>query len=579
MKKNYRISLFLFTLILLLGMDKMNGQSWTWGRMAAGNSEGWTGIAMDADQIYYSGYFYNSITFGSSTLVSSGGSDAFLVKYDNNGNVQWARQSHTIGSTSNCQAFGMDCDEHGNVFMIGPFQGNMVLDDDTIQAIHNEDATYLIKYDPYGNTVWTEQTHNLSVSGFSIGNSITGDKLGNSYATGSFKDTVRYGIHKFFGSGNSSAFLFKLDSLGHLLWGANSVCSSSAGNAQGIVAVTDFQNNPFLIGFFTDTIQLGGNTLSPPNLAANVFVARFDPSGNVSWVSHSQATSAQGNAFAYGAETDIQGNLYVCGSFQDTVSFGAYTLRAGSPTECFLVKYDPAGHVVWARQSHTAQQGSSVAYSITTDEHNRIFLGGGSTASSSSPYTHSLSFGMDTISLRSTAPGLDPGFIAEFDSTGSMLCSSIIASGGDDNNAVTTDPTGAHVYLIGDLQVPVTFAGVTLDPTLNGGEVAFVARWEPCIIPVPEPECPEIYVPNTFTPNGDGMNELECVYGGCVEQVDFSIYNRWGEKVFESKDLKQCWDGTYAGKPMNSGVFVFYLTATLTDGRKVKQKGTINLIK
>ena len=92
-------------------------------------------------------------------------------------------------------------------------------------------------------------------------------------------------------------------------------------------------------------------------------------------------------------------------------------------------------------------------------------------------------------------------------------------------------------------------------------------------------ECGEFFVPTAFSPNNDGQNDLECVYGKCIESLLFSIYDRWGEKVFETTDQKQCWDGTYRGKPMNTGVFVYYLQATFDSGESVKKKGNIGLVR
>lgn len=92
-------------------------------------------------------------------------------------------------------------------------------------------------------------------------------------------------------------------------------------------------------------------------------------------------------------------------------------------------------------------------------------------------------------------------------------------------------------------------------------------------------ECGELFVPSAFSPNNDSQNDLECVYGKCIESLLFSIYDRWGEKVFETTDQKQCWDGTYRGKPMNTGVFVYYLQATFDSGESVKKKGNIGLVR
>lgn len=92
-------------------------------------------------------------------------------------------------------------------------------------------------------------------------------------------------------------------------------------------------------------------------------------------------------------------------------------------------------------------------------------------------------------------------------------------------------------------------------------------------------ECAEIFVPNAFSPNNDMENDLECVLGNCIQDFYFAIYDRWGEKVFESTDPKNCWDGTYKGKLMNTAVFVYYLQATLNNGETIKKKGNVSLIR
>jgi gliding motility-associated-like protein len=95
-----------------------------------------------------------------------------------------------------------------------------------------------------------------------------------------------------------------------------------------------------------------------------------------------------------------------------------------------------------------------------------------------------------------------------------------------------------------------------------------------------EVNCNEhIYVPTAFSPNGDAQNETECVMGNCITTLSFLIFDRWGEKVFETTDPKICWEGIFNGKQMDSGVFVYYLKATFTSGKEVSQKGNITLIR
>lgn len=88
-----------------------------------------------------------------------------------------------------------------------------------------------------------------------------------------------------------------------------------------------------------------------------------------------------------------------------------------------------------------------------------------------------------------------------------------------------------------------------------------------------------IFVPNIFSPNGDGANDILFVRGKGVAELKFFIYDRWGEKVFETTRLDVGWDGTFRGKDMNKAVFVYYLEATFIDGSEVTQKGDITLIK
>jgi gliding motility-associated-like protein len=87
------------------------------------------------------------------------------------------------------------------------------------------------------------------------------------------------------------------------------------------------------------------------------------------------------------------------------------------------------------------------------------------------------------------------------------------------------------------------------------------------------------FVPNAFTPNGDGMNDVFMVFGEGISKVNMQIFNRWGEKVFESASQTSGWDGTYKGELQNTGVFVYQITAVYLDGRTVDTNGTITLLR
>lgn len=88
-----------------------------------------------------------------------------------------------------------------------------------------------------------------------------------------------------------------------------------------------------------------------------------------------------------------------------------------------------------------------------------------------------------------------------------------------------------------------------------------------------------IGVPNAFSPNGDGVNDILFVEGIGITQLDFKIYNRWGEVVFETYDQNIGWDGIYRGVPQEKEVYTYLLNATFLDGESVKLAGNITLLR
>jgi gliding motility-associated-like protein len=91
--------------------------------------------------------------------------------------------------------------------------------------------------------------------------------------------------------------------------------------------------------------------------------------------------------------------------------------------------------------------------------------------------------------------------------------------------------------------------------------------------------CGELYLPNAFSPNGDQQNDVLFVRGNCIKELDLQIYNRWGEKVFETQDATLGWDGTWRNTACEASVFTYILNATLLDGTEISRKGNISLVK
>ncbi|HNE30597.1 MAG TPA: gliding motility-associated C-terminal domain-containing protein, partial [Saprospiraceae bacterium] len=92
-----------------------------------------------------------------------------------------------------------------------------------------------------------------------------------------------------------------------------------------------------------------------------------------------------------------------------------------------------------------------------------------------------------------------------------------------------------------------------------------------------------IQFPNAFSPDGDGTNDTFgglVLLGGEVDIIEFSVYNRWGQKVFEASEGKTTWDGTVDGKDAPSDVYVFYLRYRLPNGpEQTPVKGEVTLLR
>jgi gliding motility-associated-like protein len=87
------------------------------------------------------------------------------------------------------------------------------------------------------------------------------------------------------------------------------------------------------------------------------------------------------------------------------------------------------------------------------------------------------------------------------------------------------------------------------------------------------------YIPNTFTPNNDGLNDFFLVYSAQVRSFKLEIFNRSGIKLFESVDQQNGWDGFYKGQPCSIATYVYIVELQITDGAVVKKIGHVNLIR
>ena len=91
---------------------------------------------------------------------------------------------------------------------------------------------------------------------------------------------------------------------------------------------------------------------------------------------------------------------------------------------------------------------------------------------------------------------------------------------------------------------------------------------------------PAIYIPNAFTPNGDGLNDVfTAIAPGIKQTIYFKVYNRWGKLMFDTQNITKGWDGKYMGIAQPTAVYVWIIKGIDISGKTIELKGTVTLIR
>lgn len=115
---------------------------------------------------------------------------------------------------------------------------------------------------------------------------------------------------------------------------------------------------------------------------------------------------------------------------------------------------------------------------------------------------------------------------------------------------------------------------ITITPSYNGC-TGTARTYVITVIPLDK----DVFVPNVFSPNGDGKNDILYAYSNYLDKLEMRIFNQYGQQVELITDPKKGWDGRYKGTPQPVGVYMYTLKATMTDGRTIQLKGNITLLR
>jgi len=342
MKPKYLLS----TLFILFVIQNSFSQipTWSWARGASGNAtdEASTVTTDTFGNVYISGYYSSdSIVVGTITLKNEGLSfnDIFIAKYDASGNLVWAQR---FGGSSNDRGTSVTTDQAGNVYLTGYFYSPKIgFGTDTLTNAGNVGDIFIVKFDGLGNVIWAKRE---GAAALEIPHTILVDGNNNIIVAGRFSsNSITFGTTLLTLAGSMDVFIVKYNASGNVLWAKG---AGGGSNDEGYSLSTDVSGNIYLSGYFTQPARFGTIQLISDG-QADMFLAKYDPSGNVLWA---KRAGGKGDDRGIALKTDASGNSYVTGFYtNDSISFGSIIIPDEATDNSFVAKYDTDGNVVWAK--------------------------------------------------------------------------------------------------------------------------------------------------------------------------------------------------------------------------------------
>ena len=327
---------------------KYNSQGdYIWARSMGGNSFD-IGMSICVDKtgsIFVSGYFVDTADFNPSGshfyLNSQGGFDAFVLKLNSTGSLQWAKG---LGGSNYDIGYSVSLDDKGNVYATGQFQDTLIYNVTAPNKLISQGAEdiFIIKLNTLGNVKWAKSFGSKQSD---IGYSVAVDKYSNVYSTGQFQGIVDFNPNQ--GISNLSAlktdiYISKLDSMGNYVWAKsfNSITNSGVGN--GFDICFDNLNNLILTGSFSNSFDFDPDTSSyiiNTSASSGVYAAKLSSSGKFIWA---ESYEGMGNV---SMDIDSRQNIYLTGAFKGSVDFdpgiNMYSMYAGNDFDAYILKLGP----------------------------------------------------------------------------------------------------------------------------------------------------------------------------------------------------------------------------------------------
>jgi len=284
------------------------------------------GVAVDSSgNVFVTGDFYATASFGSTSLTSAGERDMFVTRLSSAGAFQWTRQA---GGTGRDNGLGVAVDSSGNVLVAGHFSTTAATFGSTTLTSAGGDDLFVTRLSSAGVFQWARRGGGSSTD---HGLGVAVDSSGNALVSGSFVGSATFGSTTLTSAGSQDAFLAKLNSAGVFKWALGTHASPGA-LAAGLGVAVDSSGNAYLAGFFDGVAKFGSTTLTAAG-SQDAFLARVSAAGSFISARGGGGTSTD---YGLGVAVSAAGRVHVTGQFGGTARFGSTALISGGRADIFV---------------------------------------------------------------------------------------------------------------------------------------------------------------------------------------------------------------------------------------------------
>lgn len=302
---------------------------------------------------YFNGYFSQAeFDTGSGTNVIAAlldGEEGYFARYEADLSFTWMRRMGLHGMAAEGVS-GLATDPAGNVYTAGNFFTTAIICDDTLRAPIAATHIWLNKRDADGDCVWTKQIRCSEPNGMNQTNQATSlarAANGDLILAGYFWGTIDFGPVQLTSAGKQDLFLARFDANGNCLW---AIAGGGPGEDAGSSVAIDANGDILLIGWYSGNATIAGTALSSEGFADG-FLCRMNANGNGLWCKSFGGSSWDNG---YGLALDDAGNAYITGRFTTAATFDALTVNGTGDADLYVAKYDPSGNLSWLTGSTAA---------------------------------------------------------------------------------------------------------------------------------------------------------------------------------------------------------------------------------